>query len=276
MTEKLAATSILTQAHDSTDLFHQLYQLHKKRQSKMSMSWICRECGIPSRGYLSEFLNGKRRLGEKYWEPMIAVMQLEGTAAQIARLLLKIDAAKEGSEQENLATELTLLRRVIQRQESLPENLTGMYFAIEVFCAFGLFGNQPSERDLIRYYGRDRAIEVTRALAVLKKLGLIALEGEHYKIINSHLRFDQSEGKLSHKQYIRMSIDEAQEALEHWFPVRDQAMFETVRLSVKKQDYESFLKEFRDLVVKYMMNLESSQADQVISMNLQIFPLKRD
>jgi hypothetical protein len=86
---------ILVEADNSAITLRQLYQLYKSQHKKVSFSFLCRRCGIPSKGYLSFVMSGKRRLNAKYWAPVCDAFKLNYQQAEVMRLLLEADAEPE-------------------------------------------------------------------------------------------------------------------------------------------------------------------------------------
>ncbi|MCX6123476.1 MAG: hypothetical protein NTV34_01805, partial [Proteobacteria bacterium] len=78
--EDIAA--ILLDAMTAGDAIHRIY-LHKKNISKnISLEGLCRQAGMPSKGYLSDVMHGKRRLNRTYRSKLAKVLGLQGTLAK--------------------------------------------------------------------------------------------------------------------------------------------------------------------------------------------------
>jgi len=95
---QLEVNRILIEADSSAISLRQLYQLYKSQHKKASISFLCRRCGIPSKGYLAFVMSGKRRLNAKYWAPMCEVFKLNYQQAEVMRLLLEADASPQHKE----------------------------------------------------------------------------------------------------------------------------------------------------------------------------------
>ncbi len=95
---ELAVNRILIEAETSAGSLRQLYQLYKSEHKKASISFLCRRCGIPSKGYLAFVMSGKRRLNSKYWSPMCEVFKLNYQQAELMRLIFEADAEPEKRE----------------------------------------------------------------------------------------------------------------------------------------------------------------------------------
>ena len=53
---------ILLESNQASEILRTLYCLFKGKQKKVSLTFICRSAGIPSKGYLALVMNGQRRL----------------------------------------------------------------------------------------------------------------------------------------------------------------------------------------------------------------------
>ena len=58
--------ALMLESPDSSGILARLHRLQKGRSSKWSMQPICRKVGIPSTGYFSDVVKGKRSLHPKY------------------------------------------------------------------------------------------------------------------------------------------------------------------------------------------------------------------
>ena len=268
---------ILLKAQDPAALFRALHELRKQQHKYFSIGYISRECGIPSRGYVSEFLNGKRRLNERYWAPVIRCFGLKGRFAEIAQLMFALEDEKDPSTRTSREQRLISLRRSIQNDVgSMPRKLQGLFFAFEVFCAFGLFRNQPSKEELKRYFGREFALEVEYALSALLTIDLISLDSETQRntLKQSFVRFHDSEDDgLSHYNFLRYAVKDAEAKLKQWHKHED-ALFESTVISVRRDSYREFLQKYFEELVVTVRELESPDADTIVRFNVQIYPVR--
>lgn len=102
---------ILLENDSAASSLRSLYELHKSHQSKVSLSFVCRRAGIPSKGYLSFVMAGKRRLNVKYWQGVCEVFKLNDEQERIMKLLLEIDFLECEEQKKTRAAEIRVLRR---------------------------------------------------------------------------------------------------------------------------------------------------------------------
>jgi uncharacterized protein (TIGR02147 family) len=257
-------------------IFRALFERKKQTHPHFSIAQVCKACGIPSRGYLSEFLNGKRRLNNRYWKSFIKCFGLTGRMATAAQVLFELEESEDEGERGLLREKLESLRRSFKKvEESFPSRLHGMVFAAEVYCAFGLFGNNPTKEQLKGYFGRDRALDVEYALACLMGIEVIGLnpETQRYFMRENTIRFTDSEDSgLTMNSFHQYAVQDAERAFRKWFASQD-AYFETIMISVKKSRLPEFIEKIKDHSILAAQDVESTEADMLIRFNVQIYPL---
>ncbi|WP_141733758.1 TIGR02147 family protein [Oligoflexus tunisiensis] len=257
-------------------IFRALFERKKQTHPHFSIAQLCKSCGIPSRGYLSEFLNGKRRLNSRYWKGFIKCFGLTGRLATAAHVVFELEDADSEDERRVLMEKLESLRRSFKKvEESFPSRLHGMVFAAEVYCAFGLYGNNPTKEQLKSYFGRSRALDVEYALACLMGIEVIGLDTDtqRYFIRENTIRFTDSEDSgLTMNSFHQYAVQDAERAFKKWYSSQD-AYFETIMISVKKSRLPEFIEKVKDHSILTAQEVESTEADMLIRFNVQIYPL---
>ncbi|MDQ3231482.1 MAG: hypothetical protein M3Q07_06640 [Pseudobdellovibrionaceae bacterium] len=82
---------VLLQANQASEILRTLYCLFKGKQKKVSLTFICRSAGIPSKGYLALVMNGQRRLHAKYWDAIFRTFKLNPAQREILRAFLEME-----------------------------------------------------------------------------------------------------------------------------------------------------------------------------------------
>lgn len=86
-----AVDQVLLESEHASEILRTLYCLFKSQQKKVSLTFICRSAGIPSKGYLALVMNGQRRLHTKYWESIFRTFKLNDKQRDILRAILEKD-----------------------------------------------------------------------------------------------------------------------------------------------------------------------------------------
>ncbi len=269
-----AYQEILASASSGNEAIQDLLHRCKSFDSKFSLSYVCRKLGLNSKGYLSDVMRGRRFLGEKYWESLANFLQLDPAYREIFYLLLRIDAERDTHEQMLLKQELEIKRKAAGYSEKILSNkLRGMFFAFDVFCAFGLFKNSPGKDDLRTYFGVQRGLEIDVALNILLALDLIEKTADgRYGIKNYNIRFSDSEDGLSHLDFLKESMEDARRNVDRWREKRDESIFSSYIISVKRSQYLKVVDQLRRNLLEIQSNLESDDADMLVRFNIQVFP----
>lgn len=270
-----AVDEILLTTDAASDLVRRFYDLRKAENAKYSLVFLCRAAGIKSKGYLADVMKGRRKLNPEYWDGLSHGFALDGIRSDLFHMLLRLDALDPDVDATELKTEILSHRKSIaSTDDSLPERLRGMFFAFEVFCAFGLFKNQPTREDLRGHFGRAMGVELDAALHLLTSSGLATLDGPRYKLLKETVVFSDSEDGISHLNFLRLSIEDAMRNIDKWQANKAQAFFESNMISVRSKDFLQVLPRIKEEIRKTQINLEASDADMILRFNVQIYPTR--
>lgn len=266
--------TILLFAESSSEALYQLYKYFKSTNSKYSLSYICRRLELNSKGYLSDVIHGRRLLHRRHWKKVAEVFSLTAPFAELLEILFQIDMEKNSESLQELRALLNSKKKSLTfSREVLPDKLRGMFFAFDVFCAFGLFNNQPKKQQLRDYFGVERGLELEVALSILLTTGLIEkTEDDGYKLVKNHIRFSDSEDGMSHLDFLKQSIEDARNQVERWKNKADQSIFASNIISVRRSDYLKTVERLKRELLEIQSNLESQEADMLIRFNIQVYP----
>ena len=265
---------VLIACDNSTEAFRRLYQQKKQGEHHFSLAFIARECGV-SKGYVSDVMSGRRLLSKKHWLKFLSLFDLSPSMEYFFRLLLSRDSLKSLGEIQSISEEIEAQRKALSiTKRVIPKKVRGLLYSFELLCAFGLFGNRPSKTQLREYYGAKKGVELDIALHLLKSKEFIDIaEDGHYYLLKEHIGFFDSEDGLTHKDFMKESIRNAISHVDEFHLKRDEAIYETAIISVKKDEYCSQLDAFRSQLHRMQTDMETGHADTLIRFNIQLFPL---
>lgn len=262
----------LTLAETSSQALHNLYKAYKAIDDRYSLPYLCRKAKISSNGYLSDILHSKRRLPTKYSAGIIRAFDLKGPPARYLRMLIAIDNEKNKERATRLRSKVPMLRKamtVTHREVALELPL--FFFSLEVFCAFGLFQNKPRLSDLQGYFTSRSLREIDQAITLLKAMDLV--QDEDGCLALSSTQVDFSGNNISQIEYLKMAFQHGAKNVAQWFEKRDHAVFESINVSVKKSMLPEKLELLRQTAEDMRFTLESDDADMLVRLNLQVYPL---
>lgn len=104
---------VLLESESSASSLRALYTLYKQRQRKVSLAFICRRSGIPSKGYLAFVMTGKRKLNVKYWNSICQTFKLGGVHERILKTQLLIESSENHETQKLLSEQLLTLKQIL-------------------------------------------------------------------------------------------------------------------------------------------------------------------
>lgn len=262
----------LSAAETSSQAIHNLYKSYKAIDARYSLPYICLKAKISSNGYLSDILHSKRRLPLKYADGIIRAFELKGPSASYLRLLIAIDHEKDESRAKKMRARVLPLRKALTvTHRDIGPDLPLFFLALEVFCAFGLFKNRPTRDCLCRYFTSKRPQEIDHAIDLLCSMKLVTKAGSHLALISEQIDFSGS--NISQIEYLKMAFQHGATNVDRWFNERDSAVFESINISVKQSVLAEKLQELRQSLEDARFNLESEDADMLVRLNLQVYPL---
>ena len=107
---------ILLESGQASDILRNLYRSFKEKQSKVSLGFICRSAGIPSKGYLALVMSGQRRLHAKYWDTIFKTFKLNDLQKEILRAQLELEQIAGHHSQAWLQGHIENLRDLLRSQ----------------------------------------------------------------------------------------------------------------------------------------------------------------
>lgn len=271
---RLGVSHILLDAPDSSDAIARIFRHRKAGNPKVSLQQICRKAGIPSSGYLSDVMTGKRRLHLKYREPMAAALALTEHQGAFLGLLVELDHCRNDAERDQLMAQKEELAKILATHlAAIPGPLSGnVLFHMIVFSAFSLFDGKPTLADLERFFGPVARIGLRDSLCRLSKLGLIAQEGEHYTHTQHRVIFSKSDDGLSHIQFLKESIMDAARKVDKWYGRKGESCMMSTLISVRKSELAKKISQIKARILEMQSSLDTDSGDGILRFNVQIYP----
>lgn len=269
--------TILLEATNSSEALRDIYQFRKSRNKSLSLARLCQITGIKSKGYLSEVFAGKKVIAGERLKALLTSLDIEGVHYDYIRTLAARDQLLNQEDLPAIEKRLKALRISLKvladnEKEELPIDL----FELEIYCAFGLFGGTASRTQLIKYFGRDRGFALDRCLTNLVRRNWITKEDDTtqaWGINRKHVLLSENNNQ-HHLSFLQQSIIDAANSIEKWYADKRVAHFESFILSVRSEDYEKAMRAFREKLLVLCNDLESIDADRLVKINLQAYPLR--
>ncbi len=266
--------ALMLESPDSSGILARLHRLQKSRSSKWSMQLVCRKVGIPSTGYFSDVINGKRSLHPKYLPGISKTFGLDKLQQDYLALMVNRDHSRDDETRNKLQAELKQVAIMIQVQFiPIPAQLSDdLLWHFLVFSAFSLFESPPTQTQLEQYFGLELRADIDRSLTKLQAMGLIERQGDSSMLVKSRIIFSEAEDGFSHIDFTEKSIQEAAQKARFWYQKPDQSAFLSTIITVQKAAYEAALPTVRARILDILADLDSSNGDQMVKFNMQLFP----
>lgn len=271
-------TAILLNAKTSREALRTLYFFKKGKAENFTLGSILLKTGIPSRGYLSMVLNGKKTLGAKYLGKVAKVFGLSPAEAAYLEVLVQIDLSKAKATIAALKADLAKARVELEVSQKVVKSRFSSYVLIsELFCALSLFTKEPGLNEILKLFGNHDLLEVQGALAELENLGIIAKDakaGTYRQLQNkvSWVRGDKVEDTI---RGIEEIYRDGIEKLPRYFSDREVAFYNASIVTAKWSDYLRLLPKIREEIYKLENQIESQDADALVRFNVQLYPVTK-
>ncbi len=181
-------TNILLQSKTASDALRELLSFFREYNPNISLAYICKKTGFPSRGALSEVIKGKRRLNPKFKGAMSDVFGLDPRQKMYFDALVELSYAKDPATIVEFHAKLELARKAFQAKTLQIRDIeTNDFFSMDLVAVFGLFGDSPTRADLVRFFGRDSAILIDDTLGRLILQCVIEKRGDSFVVVDQNI-----------------------------------------------------------------------------------------
>lgn len=266
----------LVSAATSNAAMVEISRIFKRSYPQTSLRWLASRAKIPSSGYLSEVFQGRRLLSQKHAKGIAAALKFkEDEQLYFSKLLLR-DHTVEEVQKAILDHELAAAnKRLGVKDNQLYDDVQDLFFAIEVFSAMSMFGETVAPEQLESFYEKRRPETVHRAIKVLVDFGMIeATSTDRLRTIRPLAHFTAKLDGSFYEQFMRSVLFDSLQKLQSWFQKRDSAVFSTSVVSVDMNQYREMVPKIKRQMLDWISELErSSDADGVVRINLQMFPI---
>ena len=267
----------MADAQSASQALRALYDQLRAADKKFSLAWLADRIGLASKGHLSDIMSGRRPLREQQVKGLIKALHLSSLSARLIKTFASLEVETDPTKRRLLENRLAKLRKGLRvRQGLFTEDgaIPSSLFALDVFCAFWLFGGRPSSKDLHRTFAKTKTrLEVDDALRFLLQAKMVQRDGNAWKSSDRNVSFLAAGSQTAQAELIIGAIRDTLANAKRWLPQREQAYFETISISVDRARYQRLLRKFRDDVLVWQTRFESEKSDTLIRFNIQIYPL---
>lgn len=271
--EKFSNWKKLAQLKTSSDILRFFYELRKKEDRKFSLSYICREAGISSKGYLSDIMNKKRSLKLEHVLGLAKTLGLHSVEQRWLRLHVQIEQEKVVAKKKVLNEKrVVLLRQLLVVRKEVPQGDYSLFMIFEIFAAFSLTKGKTSLNALKKRFSKYKKADIEFVLELLRAEEMVARVGDVYHLKESQLFFPSDRFKGRHYDFLEESIDNAGKSVRRWFDRPEESFFESSIISVDMKTYRKALPHLKSFFDNFRTEVETNDANGIVRFNAQVYP----
>ena len=254
----------------------------------MTMAAVCRRSGIPSTGYFSDVLSGKRRLHPKHLSGLCRALGLEPSAAAVLGLLLEREHLKvsEVSKRRDIERSLSLQRKMLSLNTGYDAAplAADLNYHMLVFSAFGLFGGAATREQLAAHFASVEPQRLGAALERLVAMGLVepvtsetgaAGQVPVFRRREDFVLFGRGPRHFSPTQFLSEAIFAAGRAVRTWYARPEDSLLSSTIITTSRQKLREKLPRLRQLLLELQADLDEEgqgRPDTLVRFNVQIYP----
>ena len=254
-----------------------LFDALKDLGPRYSLRWFAAKAKVPSSGYLSEVLGGRRLLSKKHVNGVATAFELTAEETKYLKLLLDRDHCKGKSTEkfDELSAQITAAKRRMNRLTfQLDKDVSHLFFAVEVFSVMSTLGDDVFLADIVAFYGEQRSLSVKRAVKLLIDFEMIErAEKGQLRTIAPIAHFVAGANSDFYEQFMKSVLTDAAQKLHLWFQRPDLAVFSSSLFSVDAAAYRARIPDIKQSILKIVSDLDQSSADSLVRLNVQMFPV---
>ena len=270
MPDVLQATNYRVSLHD--------YYAYKKSTSAVfSLRFFAAKAGLSSHAHLKLVMDGKRNITKNTVVKIIQGLNLADERATYFENLVFFNQAKTDKEKAFYYGKLvksTPGSRLHKMDQAHFRIFTEWYHSV-IREMVELRGFNPAPEWISRRLGGTiTPAQAAESLNLLSSLGLISRTANGYSQAQSLITTDDEVSDLLVKQYHRQMLDQAKDSMEN-VPAEKRDI-SAVTFAIQRKDFPA-LKKHLQLMRKELLDFssESGTGEDVVQVNIQLFPLTR-
>ncbi len=271
-------TSILLNSKTSREAVRTLYHFTKAKRDHLSLTHILQKTGIPSRGYLSMVLNGKKTLGQKYLARMGKIFSLAPAEARYLEVLVQIELSKSKETIKKLEADLEKARlELVVTEKVLKSQFTSYALISEIFCSLSLFKQPPKLSEILALFPNRELLDVQSAIAELEKLGIVEKDSKTnaYKQLQTKVSWIRADDPTAVMRAFEEIFAQGIKDLPKYFPDREISFYNTSAVTAKWSEFVELLPRIREQIYTIENQMDREDADCLVRFNVQLYPVTK-
>ncbi len=253
------------------------YDFKKHSSAAFSLRFFAEKAGLSSHAHLKLVIDGKRNITKNTVIKLITGIGLDSQRAVYFECLVFFNQATTEKEKQVFYAQLLKAspRSKLRKLEDTQFRIFKEWFhtVILEMVALNDFKTAP-EWVSKRLVKKVTPTQVTESLKLLSELGLLVKTANGFRRQDSHLTTDDEVRSILVKNYHEEMIRQAEHALSV-IPAAERDI-SSLTFGIRRKDFPA-LKKHLQLMRKELLDfsVESGEAEEVIQVNLQLFPLTK-
>lgn len=254
------------------------YAEQKKRHAYFSYRYFCQKAGLSSPALYTEVVKGHRNLTERTTEAFIKGMGLTETDAKFFRLLVRFNQARSEREKVRYLEQLRGLRKRV-KQEVVPLDMydyyATWYFPVIRELACILDWKDDYKKLAQAVVPPIKKSDAQNAIRFLLDKGFLKIKADkRYCQTNPALTTGSEVSSIAIRAFNEIMTRKGTEAIREFPP--SERDIRTIIAGVSPDTYPQIKEEIREFVSRIVRLInDDSNANNVYSLNIQLFPLTR-
>jgi uncharacterized protein (TIGR02147 family) len=247
----------------------------KAVDKKFTYQFIAHSAGFKSPGFVTQVLQGKSNLPDRFISELADLLQLKKREARYFELMVRYNQAKSHVEKKKYFEKMTVFKKGRQRTLDPDEFLfydKWYYSAIRAILNYRKFdGDYKKLAKAV--VPAIKPAEARKAVAVLEQLGLIARDRNgRYELTDKHITTGLDTDSVVINNFVVNTLEIAKDAL-YTFP-KDKRRLSALTLSVSEEGFRDIRKRIDEFRAELVERVQKDRGiDRVYQVNFQLFPL---
>jgi uncharacterized protein (TIGR02147 family) len=247
----------------------------KAVDKKFTYQFIADNAGFKSPGFVTQVLQGKSNLPDRFISGLTDLLQLKKREARYFELMVRYNQAKSHEKKKTFFEKMTVFKKGRRRTLDPDEFLfydKWYYSAIRAVLNYRKFkGDYKKLAKTV--VPAIKPAEAKKAVAVLEQLGLIVQNGNgNYKLTEKHVTTGLDTDSVVINNFVVNTLEIAKDAL-YTFP-KEQRRLSALTLSVSEEGFRDIQKRIDEFRAELVERVKKDRGiDRVYQVNFQLFPL---
>lgn len=255
------------------EILRQAFEYAKQNNSKVSLQYVCNHCDIPSKGHLLDVMKGRRKIKSEYIDKTFSFLGFTKKEVDVIKLLCQLEKTKKIEERAAISKDILLARKRLNvRSTKIIGGAYNPFIFVKTLCSLGIEDLIPTAKHIAPVIGET--IEETQwALDALLEQGWVTQQDEFYLYDPNacELIFPEGDQERFHLRHIELAVQDGLKKLKTDFQDTKNTYFQSTSLSLKLDQYQQFLEEFKEYLDKNCTRLESDRADGIAHFNIMVY-----